>query len=478
MENKSITNTAKFLISVWNTALFATVWFCFYNEYSFDRFWLPGGIVSCFVFFVIYEAFCSLYQAFRIASATILDTVIGQVISFGIADVVLYAECCLVYNRYVNIFPGIGTAIVQAAGTALIVLKTKQYLIRHIVPKKTLVLYGRSIGQESAERFAVRLVDKYDHLFSIAQVEYDRMESEKLRALIEQNEVVILYEGSTEQRGKIIKFCTEQKKCLYFTPRVEDILCQGTSAKALLDTPLMKYDYKYDKNGYFGKRTLDIIFAFFFLILFSPFFILVALAVKLEDRGPVLFKQKRCTKDGKVFEILKFRSMVVDAEKYGAAPCTGKDPRITKVGRVIRAARLDELPQLWNIFKGDMSFVGPRPERVEHVQQYTKELPEFAYRMRVKGGLTGYAQIFGKYNTSAYDKLRLDLMYIENQSIFLDMKLLLLTFKTMFQAESTEGFEEERSEEMRVKIHAEEKDSEIGESEESKKVAGRPERAV
>ena len=162
-------------------------------------------------------------------------------------------------------------------------------------------------------------------------------------------------------------------------------------------------------------------------------------------RSPVFYKQDRCTKDAKVFKIYKFRSMIVDAEKNGFIPCTSNDNRITKVGKVIRMTRIDELPQIINILKGDMSFVGPRPERVEHVEKYTKELPEFAYRMRVKGGLTGYAQIYGKYNTSAYDKLRLDLMYIENQSFLLDLKILMLTFKIMFIPESTEGFSEEKS---------------------------------
>ena len=132
--------------------------------------------------------------------------------------------------------------------------------------------------------------------------------------------------------------------------------------------------------------------------------------------------------------------MIVDAEKYGVQPCTGDDPRVTKVGKYIRKSRLDEIPQLINILKGEMSLVGPRPERIEHVEKYTKEMPEFAYRLRVKGGLTGYAQIYGKYNTSAYDKLRLDLMYIENQSLLVDLKIVMLTFRTMFQKERTEGF--------------------------------------
>ena len=143
-----------------------------------------------------------------------------------------------------------------------------------------------------------------------------------------------------------------------------------------------------------------------------------------------------------MFKILKFRSMIVNAEKEGKAMlATSNDPRITKVGRFIRAVRLDELPQMLNILKGDMSFVGPRPERYEMVEKFCKEMPEFAFRTKVKGGLTGYAQIYGKYNTSAYDKLRLDLMYIENYSILLDIKLILLTIRILFKKESTEGID-------------------------------------
>ena len=144
--------------------------------------------------------------------------------------------------------------------------------------------------------------------------------------------------------------------------------------------------------------------------------------------------------------------MVVNAEEYGAMPCTENDARVTKVGKFIRATRIDELPQIINILKNDMSFVGPRPERIEHVEKYMEEMPEFSYRFRVNGGLTGYAQVWGKYNTSAYDKLRYDLMYIENQSFYLDFKILVLTFRTVFKTESTEGFQEEKNEEIQQGI--------------------------
>ena len=190
---------------------------------------------------------------------------------------------------------------------------------------------------------------------------------------------------------------------------------------------------------------MDIIISVVALIVTSPIMLITAAAIKLYDGGPVFFRQERCTIHGKVFRIHKFRSMIVDAEKEGEViPATEDDDRITPIGKIIRKIRLDELPQFIDILKGDMSVVGPRPERVEHVKQYTEELPEFSYRLKVKGGLTGYAQIYGKYNTTAYDKLKLDLMYIQNYSILLDLKLIIMTVKIMFVKESTEGFEESR----------------------------------
>ena len=165
-----------------------------------------------------------------------------------------------------------------------------------------------------------------------------------------------------------------------------------------------------------------------------------ALAIKLQDGGPAVYKQKRLTIEGRKFYVYKFRSMRVDAEKDGVArlACDG-DSRVTPVGQFIRKVRLDELPQLFNILKGDMSIVGPRPERPEIARQYEAEIPEFRYRLRVKAGLTGYAQIFGKYNTTPYDKLKLDLHYIQNYSLMLDVKLIIQTVKILFMRESTEG---------------------------------------
>lgn len=456
MEKKNITNTAKLILNIWNVGLFTAVWVLFYNAYTFQKFWALGGVMSCVIYWFIYYALCNLYQAFRIASSEIADSTFSQTIAFGAADLVLYVECCLIHNGYVNILPGIFTACLQILGTVVIISITKNYMAKHITPRRTLLLYGRNASKADAEHFAGRLAEKYQHLFEITDICFDRIAVSELFRYLKKCEVVMLYEVSNDVRGKIMKLCTEQKKVLYFTPRIEDILCQGSVNKNLLDTPLMKYEYQYESpSGYIGKRVFDIVISVLLLLLLSPVMLITALAIKIEDKGPVFFTQKRCTKDGRIFNILKFRSMIVDAEKDGVTPCKGNDTRITKVGKIIRATRIDELPQLINILKNDMSFVGPRPERIEHVRQYTKDMPEFVYRMRVKGGLTGYAQIYGKYNTSAYDKLRLDLMYIENQSLLLDLKIIMLTFKTIFTPEATEGFSEEKSEAMKEKTSGE-----------------------
>ena len=189
------------------------------------------------------------------------------------------------------------------------------------------------------------------------------------------------------------------------------------------------------------KRFFDIVLSLGAIVVLSPVLLLLAILIKIDSKGPVLFKQKRVTRHEKVFEIYKFRSMIVDAEKDNKViPATDNDPRITPVGAFIRKLRFDELPQLFNILKGDMSLVGPRPERVEHHKAYSAQIPEFPYRTKVKAGLTGYAQIMGKYNTTPYDKLLLDLEYIQKFSFFLDFRLILLTVKILFMKESTEGF--------------------------------------
>ena len=207
-------------------------------------------------------------------------------------------------------------------------------------------------------------------------------------------------------------------------------------------SPVLFFGKKVPKPEYLMlKRLFDIIAAGLGIIVFSPLMLITALAIRLYDRGPALYKQVRLTKDSKEFKILKFRSMRVDAEKDGVARLsTGdKDDRITPIGKIVRKCRLDELPQLFNILKGDMSIVGPRPERPEIAEQYYRVLPDFKLRLQVKAGLTGYAQVYGKYNTEPYEKLEFDLMYINDMSIATDLRLIFATFSILGKSDSTEG---------------------------------------
>lgn len=443
-EKDSLVSKSKTIVNIYIVFLFALIWLCYYNSFVFGANRAAGGAVSIMVYFIIYNYFARLYRAYKIGTYKISEIIFSQFLAIGIADAVLYAECCLAYHGYINILPGLITACMQIGGMAVWAVYTKNYFIRYIDASRTLVIYGG--GDE--EGFIRKLEGKYRHLFRIMEkVDIANCTKEELHGKIDGCDTVILYEMEKGRRTETMEYCMERQKNLYITPRVSDIILQGFEERTLIDTPLFKYEYHYlDARSYKSKRLLDLAVSLAGLCIAAVPMLVTALAVKLEDHGPVFFRQKRCTVNGKVFEIIKFRSMIPDAEKNGAViPCMDGDARITKVGAVIRKFRIDELPQLFNIIKGDMSVVGPRPERVEHVEKYCAEVPEFAYRMRVKGGLTGYAQIFGKYNTSAYDKLKLDLMYIENQSLLLDLKMIMLTVKTLFIAESTEGFEEEKS---------------------------------
>ena len=228
-------------------------------------------------------------------------------------------------------------------------------------------------------------------------------------------------------------------------PKISDIILMGADRIHIFDTPFMlSKGYTLSFDQLLAKRALDLMLAVPAFIITSPVMLITAVAVKLYDGGPVLYKQVRLTRHDRKFEIYKFRSMVVDAESDGIAKLAREnDDRITPVGRIIRATRIDELPQLFNILKGDMSFAGPRPERPEIMEEYCKEIPEFAFRTRVKAGLTGYAQVYGKYNTTPYDKLKLDLFYISNYSMWTDIKLILMTLKIVLKKDATEGVNEE-----------------------------------
>ena len=364
------------------------------------------------------------------------DLIMGQIISICLVNGITYLQLCLIANGILPLAPILaltGADIVIAI--VLILLYTSLYH-RLYAPHDMLLIYGHRRGVELKIKMDARK-DKYNISGLISSDEgYDKIIQE-----IPKYDAVVINDVPAQLRNDLLKYCYRYRVRTYVSPKLTDIMLRGARNITLFDTPLLLVKGTgLTPAERVIKRAMDILISAIVLLILSPLMLLIAAAIKLEDGGPIFFRQKRLTRHGREFDILKFRSMVVDAEKYaGAVLATDNDPRITRVGRIIRPFRLDELPQLINILKGDMSIVGPRPERKVIADEYCKDIPEFAYRLKVRGGLTGYAQIYGKYNTSAYDKLRLDLMYIENYSLLLDIKLMILTIRILFSKESTEG---------------------------------------
>lgn len=449
-EDRKITNTAAFIMTAFAVVSLSVVWIFYYNGIVFRSHKELGCVISLIVYLIIYLKAASVYSAFKIASMQIGEGAFSQCIALGFADAIIYIEGCLIARCYINIFPGLLTVIVQFVGAFIWATKAKQYFLTHVEPQKCVLIYAPSDAEPQSEKsFVSKMKLHYGHLFDISrQISIEEL-SEVGPALADYP-IVFLYEVGNNDRSRIMEYCINTGKKVYLTPNINDVIARGFQVKNMIDTPLYAYESGRRRWIYnCVKRVLDIVVSLLFLLPAAPIMLVTALCIKLEDHGAIFFRQERCTIDGKVFHILKFRSMVMNAEKDGKPlPCVEGDDRVTKVGRIIRATRIDELPQIFNILSGNMSLVGPRPERVEHVELYTKELPEFSYRLRVKAGLTGYAQIYGKYNTSAHNKLLLDLLYIEQQSLLLDIKIIFLTVRTMFTSEATEGFDAEKAKEI------------------------------
>ena len=275
----------------------------------------------------------------------------------------------------------------------------------------------------SGERSDYHLIEKInarDDKYMICETINYHMGKEALIEKIHQYDAIIVGDIPSHERNVIIKYCFDHSIRTYSVPKISDILLRSSDELNLFDTPLLlSRNMGLSIEQQFVKRVIDIIGSMIGIIITIPFFIVIGLSIKLTDHGPVFYTQTRLTKDGRPFKIYKFRTMIQNAEKDGVPRLAAEgDPRILPVGRLLRATRLDELPQVLNILKGDMSIVGPRPERPELVEEFTNEIPEFPDRMKVKAGLTGYAQVYGKYNTTPYDKLKFDLMYINTGAMY------------------------------------------------------------
>ncbi len=311
--------------------------------------------------------------------------------------------------------------------------------------KSTILIYRTELDKK---RFGTISGKPFGRIYRIdKELRYEGQSFRDIRDQIRGFDAVCVAGVHSLCRNGILKYCKEEGIPGFFLPRVGDVLMQEARHIKSFDSPVLFVSRSVPKPEYrLIKRLFDVAVSALGLILLSPFMLVTALAVHFYDGGPAIYKQKRLTKDGKEFEIYKFRSMRVDAEKDGVARfSTGdNDDRITPIGKLIRKIRFDELPQLWNILRGDMSVVGPRPERPEIAAQFYEYLPSFQLRLQVKAGLTGYAQVYGRYNSDPYEKLEFDLLYINNMSVLTDLMLMFATAAILFSRNSTQGFADAR----------------------------------
>ncbi|MGN0414605.1 MAG: sugar transferase [Agathobacter sp.] len=434
---------ANVMTLVMEAVLFGWTWYVMYVPMidKANALWRRGNwaVIGMYVLFVFF--FTKVFGGYRIGYMRLSDIILSQVLAVIQAMVVSYFEICLVANDYLSPRPLLLmtlTEIILIVPWVILVRKAYQHLYP---PRQVLVIYGNYSPDDLIGKINTRK-DKYNICASVSY----RIGYEKLYPMIRQYNAVVLCDLPAEARNQIMKYCYQESVRTYVTPKISDILFRGADDIHLFDTPLyLSRNQGLSIVDLFIKRAMDIVISLVGIVIASPFMLLIALAIKLYDRGPVLYKQERLTKDGQPFMIYKFRSMTVHSEDHGARLAAKGDARVTPVGRLIRAIHFDELPQLFNILKGEMSVVGPRPERQVIADQYTEEIPEFVLRLKVKAGLTGYAQVYGKYNTTPYDKLKLDLTYIENYSVWMDIKILFLTFKILFVRENTEGIDSDQT---------------------------------
>lgn len=422
--------------------IYLYVWRKYYSDLMEVTYARLGHWMIVAVYGIMLLIFTAIFEGWRIGYLRNFNMVYAQALTSICANTMIYFQIVLLTRHFYSAFP-----IIAMTAIDIIIISfwspITLFIFRKIYPPRKVILIYAAHWKESA-------ISKFNARLDCLQVTEKINIIEGLDRILPKTheyDGVIICDVPSEIRNKILKYCYDNSIRTYTTPKISDIIMRSSETIYLSDTPLLlSRNSGLSVEQKIIKRLFDIFASLIGIILFSPIMLIIAIAIKFDDKGPVFFKQKRCTDNGRVFEILKFRSMIVNAEKDGKViPTVDNDSRITRVGKFIRKVRLDELPQLFNILKGEMSVVGPRPERIEHVDKYTKEVPEFRYREKVKAGLTGYAQVYGKYNTTAYDKLKMDLIYIQNYKFILDIEILFQTIKILFEKESTEGFKKENS---------------------------------
>mgnify|MGYP000500003984 CR=1 FL=1 len=426
-------------------AVHTVIYIILWNEVFVHEFTAPlyrrGSLALQAVYPVMLVGFGKLLGLFDVSSKRRSELVFSHFGTTLFTNAFMYFLLVLAIRSYIRVWELILLFIGENILAVIWVIVIKKLNNRIYPPRDMLFIHGGYSYKEIA--FVIQEKSERYHISETISIYED---SEKVKELIDRYHSILLSDIPAQERNDIVKHCYETGKRVYMLPKLSDILIRSASDVHISDNQiflLKSYGLSFDQK--LVKRAFDIVFSVLAIIISSWIMGIVALAIKLDDKGPVFYRQDRLTRDGKVFRIIKFRSMRVDAEKDGARLYKDHDDRVTRVGRFIRVTHLDEIPQLFNVLKGEMSVVGPRPERPEIMEEYIKNVPEFKYRLKVKGGMTGFAQVFGKYNTTPYNKLRLDLFYIQNYSFWMDLKCIVSTLKIFWRSETSEGVAEDQT---------------------------------
>lgn len=422
------------------TTVYGVVWINYYNKVILFPFYRKGNWMMIFIYCVLLIFFMQMYGGFKVGFLKKGNLIYSQILAVFFTNTITYFQIAVLDKKFSTSLPLLVVLLVDGFLISSWTLIFQYVYTRMFPPRKMLLISGEHSDYHLLEKMNER-EDKYE----ICKIIDYRVGLNILIMEMEKFNGVIVGDIPSHERNLIIKYCFNKHIRTYSVPKISDILLRSSFELNLFDTPLLlsRNNSGLQIEQEFIKRVIDIAGSLIGIVITLPFFLIIAFCIKMTDGGPVIYKQTRLTKDGQEFEIYKFRTMIQNAEKEGVPRLAAEgDPRILPVGRLLRRTRLDELPQIYNILKGEMSIVGPRPERPELAAKLAKEIPEFPFRLQVKAGLTGYAQVYGKYNTTAYDKLKLDLTYIRNYSVFLDLKLMIMTPKIMLLKESTEGVKE------------------------------------
>ncbi|MBR5114787.1 MAG: sugar transferase [Oscillospiraceae bacterium] len=436
MKKDLIMRGLKLLHSLFTVGLFCLCWYMFYRTTGDKPAYVRYNPLMVGAYIVIHICMYHIYQGYVVGYNRKTEIVFSQFLADLIACAIVWALDMLAWLKWINPLYFIGLVAAQLIHNIIWAIIANIVYFRVHLPKKTILIY-RNKNDLARLAEAYRFPEK----FTVERTLENPSSFEEIQKEVEGFGAVFVAGIPASLQNGLAKYCTENDIQGYFAPHIGDIIMMGAHHVRQFSIPILNVRRAKPAPEYlFMKRIFDIVVSGLAIIILSPVMLLVSIGVKACDGGPILYKQVRLTKDGKTFKIWKFRSMRVDAEKDGVARLSSgdKDNRITPIGKLIRACRLDELPQLFNIFGGSMTIVGPRPERPEIAAQY-EELMPFSLRLQVKAGLTGYAQIYGKYNTNPYDKLQMDLLYINRMGVFEDIKLMFATVAILFKKESTEG---------------------------------------